>query len=532
MHQRPDNTSKIDASNQRKLAGVTIIVSFLSLAGKLLGIARSVILAAIFGASASLDAFWIAYMIPMMLPSILRNLVMTAFIPQFMKSLDGSNEREKWDGANALFTILFLLILSASVLMFAAAPYIIKLISPGLSDQTQELAVILARIMIVSSIFMALNSILSAIAFSLNKFLSASLESFVTNIVTITMVLLWSKQYGIHILAISVVVGFFIQFLIQLKINFHHVKHYLRISFNIKHRDFIESIQHMLPLTVGLVSAWLMGMVDKIFASYLQEGSISALSYAETISWLPVEIFATAIMTTFFPQLSRQYANRNMAEMAETQLKGLRVLIIIMLPFTVLFILFATQIVGFLLQRGSFTEQSTLLTSSAVICLSIGILARSISYFNYRFIHAIREPWTQVKIGLIGVVTNICFNAILIKPFGLAGVALATSIALIQSSILSTLVVQKKLGIKLVFKLLQPLSISAVLAIGMGSIAFLISNIVNQYISVNHTTSKFLVEMSGIPIAVVLVTILGVLFKQREILFMYTIVKEKILRTK
>jgi putative peptidoglycan lipid II flippase len=236
------------------------------------------------------------------------------------------------------------------------------------------------------------------------------------------------------------------------------------------------------------------------------------------ISMLPVEVFSQAIMTTFYPRLSNHYANRDVHGLVETHLRGVRMIFLLILPSAAVLLVLAEPIVIILLERGNFTELSTASTASAVMFLSIGIIARSITYFNYRVLHAMIQPWTQVKIGLVGVLTNAVLNALLIRPLGLGGIALATSLSLIQSAVLSTWVIQRRLQISVAGPMVQAARQILLMTLLLIVTSLLMGQVCIAGFRVVERAWQSVCLLGGLFPGVMVFSAIGILLKQEETL--------------
>jgi putative peptidoglycan lipid II flippase len=117
-------------------------------ASKLLAIGKTMMVAALFGASASLDAFWVAYSLPLLLPSLLTTVVTVAFVPRFMANLEGREGPETWAGANTFFTVVVGVSLIASAAMFVFADALVGALAPGLAAEARTEAVSLSRLLL------------------------------------------------------------------------------------------------------------------------------------------------------------------------------------------------------------------------------------------------------------------------------------------------------------------------------------------------------------------------------------------------
>lgn len=434
----------------------SIAISVLQSGGKLLGLLKTLVIAALFGASASLDAFWVAYTIPAILPGLVRGVVATAFIPGFMRSAAHGVERVDWRGLNTLFTQIAIFIVLLSVLVVFARHSIVSFMAPGLPPATHEMAADLTALMSVAVLFFGINAMFSAVLQALQRFVVMSLESVVTNVVIIAGCMLLAERYGVRGLTLAVVAGFAVHTVMLGIANRDILARHLRPAFDFGHADFREPAQHMLPLLIGYIGSVGMSIVDRMFVSTLDAGMISVLAYASMIAMLPMEVFGQAVMTAFYPSLSREHAAGKTDSVLTIHLRGLRLLIFVLLPVAAALVIVAQPVIMLLLERGAFSAEATGVTALTLAALALCLPMRAVNYLNFRVFHARQQPWTAVFIGLFGVSLNVLLDWLLIDAFGVVGIAFATSIAMTASAVLSTLVLQRRIGRSIVAPLSAP----------------------------------------------------------------------------
>lgn len=425
----------------------TLMLSGLNLGGKFLALGKALLVAGLFGTSGTLDAFWVAYSLPLLLPGLLTATLTIAFVPRFVANLEGRIGAEAWRGANSLLTLVVMLALVGSVLMYIYASAIVRLMAPGLAVDTHAQAVSMTRMLLPCVGLITVSSLLSAVSLARERFVLPGLESIVNNIAVVGCAVLFAHAIGVEALIWGVILGYAMQASLLAWGNRDLLQSSFRPAFDYAHADFRAPFAHLLPLFVGSAGSMLTGFVDQYFVSLLDAGSISALSYASMLAFLPLEVFAQAVITTYYPPLGRSFAAGDSATAAATYAQGVRFLLFLTVPCAALLALLARPIVVLLFQRGHFDETSTALTVQALGFLSLVVIARAHAYFSYRVLHAAHWPWTQVGIGLLGVLTCIGLNILWTRDFGLRGIALSTLIAAIQSAALATWAVRRLLGV-------------------------------------------------------------------------------------
>lgn len=423
-------------------------LSAVTLAGKLLALLKTAVIAALFGAGAALDAFWVAYSLPLLLPGILTTVVTVAFVPRFMRGLDRTAGPEAWRGANSLFTLILLLSLGAAALMAWQADALVRVLAPGLAPDAHAHAVELTRVLLPAVPLMTLSSLLAAISTARERFLVPALEGIVANVVLIACALTLAPRLGVSALVLGTLLGI-VAYALLLAWSLRSVlARSIRPAFAWRHADFRAPLAHLLPLLLGSAGAMLTTLVNQYFLSRAGEGAISALNYALMFAYLPVEVFAQSVVTAVYPSLGRAFAHDDRALASVVLGDGVRLVTLLTLPFAVALVLLAQPLLVALLERGQFDPQATAATAAALQLLAAGVWFRAFAFLNYRVLHAALRPWLQVAIGALGVATNAALNAWLAERWGLRGIALATTLAMAQSALLSWLAVRVVLGLR------------------------------------------------------------------------------------
>ena len=220
---------------------------------------------------------------------------------------------------------------------------------------------------------LTLSSLLSALSNARERFVLPGLDGVVNNTAIILVALLLARGLGVRALIVGITLGFFMQMCILCFGNRDLFRSSLRPAFALGHPDFLRPLAHLLPLLVGSVGAMLTGLVDQYFVSRLDAGSISALTYATMMAMLPVEVFAQAIITSYYPALGRGVAAGDHAAVTATWRSGQRLILLLTLPCAVLLVGLAKPIVVVLLEHGRFDDRSTALTVEAMSILAIGM---------------------------------------------------------------------------------------------------------------------------------------------------------------
>lgn len=431
--------------SEAKLTKSIIIVFFTSLIRWLLGCARIVIIAFLFGATFAYDAYLVAFTIPEMVTGLLVGVIAVTFIPIFTDHLIKEGEPKAWDFAFNLINILFIIGLLLTLVMIIIAPYIIRVAAPGFNQDTFQLAARLIIIIFPIVLIITLAELITRILHAYQSFIIPNLIRILEVIAVVICLIFLSKKYGIFSLAYGILLGAIVRLFFQLPLLWKKFKYY-RFSCNfrlpgIRKISLIAGphIFCMIFLRVGI-------LIERLLASTLKEGSISVLGYATALTQVPPELFLVSLGTVLFPLISKHASEGKISEFKKILSKGIKIGNFILIPVALLFIFFGKLIIKALLERGQFISSMTQDTGIALAIYALGLFAMTIYFFSAQACFALQEVKATLKIAAFVMMLNILLKLILINYLAFAGLALATSIAVIIQSGLLIRFVRKKIG--------------------------------------------------------------------------------------
>lgn len=402
--------------------GIVIIGTLVS---RLFGFLREVAIAYRFGATAVTDSYVVALTIPIVIFFAFNRAFQNSFIPVY-----GSSKHEKGIGSfTGTVTVLVILVLSlvaAVVLLFT--PQLIYLVAPGFQLENLNLTVMLVRIMVPGVIFLGLGELASGYLHSHHSFFLPSIATVPFNLCIIATAFFWGESLGINGVAVGTLAGMLLQFIIQLpgliKYRFPTI-----VSFNLTHPAVKKMLILFPPIILGSMAMQFKTIIDRIFASFLAEGSISALHFAYRLFQVPHGIFILSMITVLYPSLVDYQKDGNMKAFSGTLNKGLGIMLFLALPMTAGFIVLSGPIVTLLFQRGAFDQAAANATSFALIFYSLGIIGLALEQFLEKGFYALQDAKTPMKVLILMAVVNAGLNALLMPLLGHGGIALATSIS-------------------------------------------------------------------------------------------------------
>jgi len=404
------------------------MVSILSGTGKALGIISVVILASIYGTDKAVDAFYLALVLPQMFFSWTRSPVRVSFLPIFTFELESKDENTAWEAANVVNSNLIVIFAILTGLLIMLAPSFVSLLAPGFDAELKTVASTIARLVLVIFLLNNIDSLIANISYSHQRFALPAARPIVNNIIIIVFVLLFHRTLGIYALVWGVILGAFGRLAIMLPEAWSN-RSLISFKPDFKHPMMRKVTVLGLPVVAGMMAAKIDIFVDRLFASKLAEGSISALAYAERIIALPTELVFVSFTLVLFPFFCKFAGKKEFSKLSEGVLVSIKILFSVIFPASIGLALLAIPIVQLIFQRGAFDEQSAEYTSTVLLFLSFGLAPVLVSQILLPAYQSLQRTKTPVAVGFARVALKIGLTMLLVRQFQLAGLAMATSIS-------------------------------------------------------------------------------------------------------
>ena len=434
-------------SRMVKAAGVVGAATLLS---RILGYVRDAAIAWFFGAGLSTDAFIAAFRIPNLLRRLFgEGSLSNVFVPVFTDYITREGQSEAFKLARSALWLLSAVLVVFSLFGILLSPLIVHIIAPGFAGTASKLplTVTLTRIMFPYIFFIGLVALCMGILNVLGHFAAPALAPVLLNLAMISAVLFISPHLNQPVLglAIGVVCGGVLQLGLQVPFLIRYgLKFWQKTTF---FHPGLKKIGKMLaPVIIGGAAYQLNILISTLLASFLKEGSVSYLYFADRLVQFPLGIFAVATATAVLPGLSRQAAVNDVKAFKATFVYAIKLILFITLPAMVGLIVLREPIVALLFQRGEFGSDATVLTAYALLYYAIGLWAFSAVRIVVATFFAMQDSRTPAQTAIISIIANILFGIMLMRPLGHGGLALATTLASVVNLGLLIRALRIKLG--------------------------------------------------------------------------------------
>ena len=425
--------SKYSKNTQNQaVARWATIISLATLASRILGFLRDVVIARLFGIYVYAQAFVIAFRIPNLFRDLVGEGASNAAIVPVLSEYNLKHTKEEfWELTNLLLNLLVVLLSAITILGIIFSPLIVRMIAPGFiafPDKLQA-TINLNRIIFPYIFLIGLAAYAMAILNSLKNFTISAFAPCLLNIAIIICAMLFGEN--IKGLATGVLLGGILQLVVQIPILYKKGFR-LKFALSFNHPGVVQVRRLMLPRLLSSSIYQLNNFVDSIFGSLVAivgDGGVAVLYFAYRLIQFPIGIFSNAIAQAILPTLSTQALEENHDALKATLSWGLRMVLFVMLPITAIFMVVAEPLVFALFGGGRFDLASGLLTSNSLFFYSIGLSAYGGTKILQSCFFALKDTVTPTKIAGLALGMNIILNAILMFPLKIGGLALATSIS-------------------------------------------------------------------------------------------------------
>jgi putative peptidoglycan lipid II flippase len=408
---------------------------------RLSGFAREVVTAAFFGAGTEMDIFVAAFTIPNLLCRVLgESAVESGFMPLFKGMHARGEARRAWSLAGRTANALALTLLVVVIAGIGLAPFLVRIVAHGFEGEVARETVRMTRLMFPFGLAIGMAALMGAILLAFGRYRVYSLAPVLLNVGIVGSVLALSGRLSYTSLAIGVLVGGALQFLVQVPfaraIARSDGEALFRRGAGPRDRDLREVGRLTGPVVVASAIERVGVIVDRTVASFLAPGSISSLYYSFRIVHLPYAILALAAGRSAAPVLAETYALGRHDEFRSTLVSGYRMNLSYLVPVVILSVWFARPVVGLVYQRGAFDETDLAMTASAFALYSVGLVGMGIVFLLVRAFAARLDTRTPVRVSVAAFILHVALDVILVRtPLRHAGVALATSLTFIVHAV-------------------------------------------------------------------------------------------------
>ena len=380
-----------------------IILAISSIVSAAFGILRDRLLAGNFGAGESLDIYYAAFKIPDFIYIISLSIIsVNALIPFFLEKAAVSGEQaKKFLDETLAFFLLTMFFLAAGA--YFLIPNLAGLVAPGFSENAKSEFVVLARILLLSPIFLGLSNLVSSVIQSHNRFIIYALSPVFYNLGIIFGIIFLFPRFGLAGIVSGVAIGAVAHLAVQ-------IPAVIRLGFfpwparkiNLKETWKVAALSF--PRSLGLGFNQIILIFITASASLLSAGSIAVFNLSFNLQSVPLAVIGMSYSVAAFPTLAKLFANNKKKEFLEQATIAVRQIIFWSIAASALLIVLRAQIVRVVFGSGHFGWQDTRLTAAAMAIFAFSITAQSVIVIFTRAFYASGKTWKPLMINAASAV--------------------------------------------------------------------------------------------------------------------------------
>lgn len=424
----------------------TSVVSVAILCSRVLGLVRDQLLNGLFG-TAFAGIFTAAFRTPNMLRDLFaEGALSTAFVTTFSKTMKTDGDEAAWVLGRKMVTLSICFMSMVAVAGVVLAPWIFRLLTPGLSEDAKVLGTWLAQVMYP---FIAIVSVTALVMGMLNSkkiFFVPAVASAFFNLGCIVggVIFAWIidpgfrdgeiTEKGLTGFAIGTLIGGALQLLVQLP-SLHRVGFRFGLDFGWKDSRVREVLQLMWPSLVAASGTQINVLLNSIFASFTDGGerSLAWLANAQRLQQLPLGLFGVAVATVTLPMLSRLATDGMTPAFRGALAKGLRLVMFLTLPCAVGLSLLAKEIISVLFEHGRFTAHDAEMTAAPLQAYALGLVFYSAIKVLQPSFYTIGKRFVPmlISVGVIVLNAGMNYTTVFILGWDHTALAWATAVGLV-----------------------------------------------------------------------------------------------------
>ena len=407
-----------------------------TLASRVLGFVRDILIAAVLGTGPVAEAFVVAFRFPNLFRRLFaEGAFNSAFVPLFAKRLEGEGREEAKLFAEQAMAVLIFALIVVTALVEIFMPFLMHGMAAGFAKAPDKfnLAVLLTRITMPYLLFVSLLALYSGILNAFHKFAAAAAAPVILNIVFIAalagmaVLKMGNTQQAGVVLAWAVSIGGLLQLFAVLV-----AAKKIGMALKLRLPRLTPGVRRLLKLGIpGVISGGIVQInivIGTLIAS-MQDQAVAWLYYADRLYQLPLGVVGIAIGVVLLPDISRLLRAGNDVAAHDSQNRSMEYSLLLTLPAAVALAVVPQPLIQVLFERGHFALHDTQMVAMALMAFAFGLPAFVLTKVFQPGFFAREDTKTPMRYAVVSMVANILFSLALFPFMGHMGIAVATTLA-------------------------------------------------------------------------------------------------------
>lgn len=409
----------------------SLAITVVLLAAKLLSFARDMLLANYLGASELSDVFLASSGVLFLFTSFVLSPFSASYLPIATEHYLRDPEQGRSPFFGKIYSAALLLGTVFILVMLLFLRPLVAVVVPGFSPEAKAQLFRMVQLQLPVVLIVMLSGVVGGNLRLLGKLTLAEATTGMIALVYVLYLLLFRAHITVSGLALSTVAAYGIPCLLCLSAVIRRgIPFRLRLP---QRRDpeVREIFFAMLPFMLAGCAKQLNSVVDRIVASLLDSGSVTIQAYASKMTVTEVGLISTAVSMVVFTQASRLNAEHDTEGLADLVASGLKFVSFLVIPCCIGTVVYRYEIISVLFERGAFTSANVRLTANTMMIYAVGMLGAGVEDVLTRTMHATKHRKFPAAVSAGSVLLNAVLNLLLYRPFGLYGLAAASSAVLL-----------------------------------------------------------------------------------------------------
>jgi putative peptidoglycan lipid II flippase len=394
---------------------------------KIIATGKEFVVAGVYGRSDAMDAYLAAALIPSLLVNLLSESMNQALVPTLVRVREQQGQARAQQLLSSAMLWLCGLLVAGSIAMAVAARGFFPLIASHFDAAKLDLAVHIFYGLLPIVVITGVATNCTAVLNTFDRFALPALAPIAISVAMIGCALLWSERFGIWALVYGSVGGALLHAILVAWMMDRHGYNF-RLRWHGMNEATREVAHQYGPVLLSGVVASSGLLVDQSMAAMLPAGSVSALVYANRFVSVVLTLLAGAVSTAVVPYFSRMIAHKDWAGCRHTLRAWVGITALVSVPITTALIAGSGFLIRITFQHGAFKAQDTAAVTPVLVMYALQIPFFVVSRVHYRFLVAMRRTDLVLYCGILNLALDVVLNLVLMRLYGVAGIALATSL--------------------------------------------------------------------------------------------------------
>jgi len=434
---------------EKHLSRTAALVMFATLLSRITGFLRTVLIKNIMSPKGYSDEFLVAFSLPdLTFELLVGGAIAAAIIPVLSSSISKKNEREGWKAIGTFLNITVLAFFFISIIFYIFTPSFVGIVAIGYEPGTEKfnLVVKLTRILLPSSLFMILAGQCNGVLNAYNRFAAASFGPVLYNLCVMMSIILFGAK-SVELTTFGVMISAMIYFIVQLLWTRKHFSFY-RPKLYIRNETFLKLIKLAVPSLAASAVVQVNAIISRSFSTEFAQNSVTMMNNANRTWQLPLGIFAQSLGVAMLPTLSSQYALEEKEEYRRVLNNGIRTVLALCIPSTMVLIALNREIMQILFKWSSMSVYEVAMNGLALLAYAPALLFQSVVVILNRAFYSIQNTRIPLLVGLGTIGINIAANLYFTNhtDFGAIGTAMAYVLTVMVNAFLLIILFSRKTG--------------------------------------------------------------------------------------